>query len=240
MDDVPGHGRSLVNRRGPLLALAAALLVVAVVVPVAWFLTRPSQSEGVTVGSFAASSSAPPAASSPSAPPSPSASAPRVEVRPATPTGDAGKADRPQRVRIPALGVDAPVDAVGVRKDGAMLIPEDVRRIGWYRFGSAPADGAGATVLAGHVDSKEQGLGALGRLRELGVGDRVDVTLVSGDVVRYRVVGKETLVKKRLPTEELFARDGAPRLVLVTCGGPFIPEVSSYRDNLVVIAEPVS
>jgi sortase (surface protein transpeptidase) len=228
-----------VNRRGSLLALAAALFVVAVVVPVAWFLTRPSESEGVTVGSFSASSSPAPTGSS-SAAPAPSSSVPSIEVRPATPTAGSDTVDRPQRVRIPALGVDAPVDAVGVRDDGAMLIPEDVRRIGWYRFGSAPADGEGATVLAGHVDSKAQGLGALGRLRELGVGDQIDVTLGSGDVARYRVVGKETLVKKRLPTEKLFARDGAPRLVIVTCGGPFIPELSSYRDNLVVIAEPVT
>ena len=227
------------KNRGSLLGLAAALLVVAVLVPVAWFLTRPSADEGLTVGSFAG----PTAPASPSAPAStsaPASAAPSIAVRPATPSDDAQEVDRPDRLRIPGLGVDAPVDAVGVRADGAMLIPEDVRRIGWYRFGSAPADGAGATVLAGHVDSKTQGLGALARLRELGVGDRVDLTLDSGTVVRYRVVGKQTLVKKRLPTEELFARDGAPRLVMVTCGGPFIPELSSYRDNVVVIAEPVA
>ena len=56
----------------------------------------------------------------------------------------------------------------------------------------------------------------------------------------YRVVGKQTIVKQRLPVEELFARDGAPRLVIITCGGPFIPELSSYRDNLVVVAVPVA
>ena len=222
------------NRRGPLLALAAALVAVAVLAPLAWFLTRPSADEGLTVDAFASS------APSASPPPSASAAAPAIQVRPATPAADGEDVDRPARLVVPALGVDAPVDPVGVRDDGAMIIPEDVRRIGWYRFGSAPSDDAGATVLAGHVDSKEQGLGALGRMRELGVGDRVDVALDSGTVVRYRVVGKQTLVKKRLPTEELFARDGVPRLVLVTCGGPFIPELRSYRDNVVVIAERVS
>ena len=30
-----------------------------------------------------------------------------------------------------------------------------------------------------------------------------------------------------------------PRLTLITCGGPFLPEYRSYRDNVVVVAEPV-
>jgi hypothetical protein len=65
------------------------------------------------------------------------------------------------------------------------------------------------------------------------------VTVDGGRDLRYRVVGKQTIVKQRLPVERLFARDGAPRLVLITCGGPFVPELSSYRDNLVVVAVPV-
>jgi hypothetical protein len=65
------------------------------------------------------------------------------------------------------------------------------------------------------------------------------VTTADGDSVAYRVVGKETIVKQRLPVQRLFARDGAPRLVLITCGGPFVPELSSYRDNLVVVAVPI-
>lgn len=75
------------------------------------------------------------------------------------------------------------------------------------------------------------------------VGDGVEVTRSDGVRVGYRVgyrvVGKETIVKKRLPTERLFARDGVPRLVLITCGGPYQPELSSYRDNVVVVAVQV-
>jgi len=32
---------------------------------------------------------------------------------------------------------------------------------------------------------------------------------------------------------------GAPRLVLITCGGRFDPVARSYEDNIVVYAEPV-
>ena len=143
------------------------------------------------------------------------------------------------QLSIPAIDVRAAVDPVGVQADGAMVVPKEVDRVGWYRYGPPPGAPAGSAVVAGHVDSRAQGRGAMFRLRELGVGDRVDVRLGDGRTVRYAVTGKQTLVKKRLPTEQLFTRDGAPRLVLVTCGGPFVKELSSYRDNVVVVAEPV-
>jgi hypothetical protein len=72
------------------------------------------------------------------------------------------------------------------------------------------------------------------------VGERIDLVTAAGRTVSYRVTGRETVVKRRLPTERLFDRDGAPRLVLITCGGPFDEARSAYRDNLVVAADPVS
>jgi hypothetical protein len=42
-----------------------------------------------------------------------------------------------------------------------------------------------------------------------------------------------------LPLDRLFAREGPPRLTLITCGGPFLAEFGSYRDNVVVVAEPL-
>ena len=52
------------------------------------------------------------------------------------------------------------------------------------------------------------------------------------------VGGLELITKQVLSVERIFARDGAPRLTLITCGGPFLPEYRSYRDNVVVVAEP--
>ena len=37
--------------------------------------------------------------------------------------------------------------------------------------------------------------------------------------------------------DELFDRDGPPRLVVLTCGGAYDAR-NGYRDNVVVIAEP--
>jgi len=145
----------------------------------------------------------------------------------------------PARLRVPALGVDAPVDPVGVSARGDLVIPDAVDRVGWYRFGPAPGAPAGSVLVAGHVDSARQGPGALFDLRSAAVGTRIDLVTESGRTFRYRVTGRETIAKTRLPVERLFDRAGAPRLVLVTCGGPFDRTTRSYRDNLVVAADPV-
>jgi hypothetical protein len=46
-----------------------------------------------------------------------------------------------------------------------------------------------------------------------------------------------TYLKSALPTS-VYSRTGAPRLVLVTCGGPFDPISRHYRDNVVLTAVP--
>ncbi len=55
-----------------------------------------------------------------------------------------------------------------------------------------------------------------------------------------RVVSRELIDKQVLPLDRIFTLAGPPRLTIVTCGGPFLPEIGSYRDNVVVVAEPVS
>jgi hypothetical protein len=93
-------------------------------------------------------------------------------------------------------------------------------------------------VLAGHVDDVRQGLGALAGLRRVEPGAAVEVTDAAGAVSRWTVVSRDLLDKRTLPVDALFARGGDPRLVLVTCGGPFDAARGSYRDNVVVVAVP--
>lgn len=171
------------------------------------------------------------------APPAPTGSAtPRaaqVTEAPIPPT------PRPVLVEVPRLRLRATVLPVGVTADGAMRIPRDARRVGWYRFGPAPGAPEGSAVLAGHVDSRAQGRGVFFRLATIEVGDTVRVTQAGGEVLAYRVVARESIRKQRLPADELFARDGSPRLTLITCSGPYVAEQGGYQDNLVVTATPV-
>ena len=152
---------------------------------------------------------------------------------------DPGNVAPPARIRLPSLGVDTAVVAVGVDARGEMAVPEDVREAGWYRFGPAPGSAAGSSVVSGHVDDKVQGRGAFYRLVDLAVGDPVVVTTAAGADLAFRVSAVRRIPKSTLPVDELFARDGPPHLTLVTCGGAFDRALGSYRDNVVVTAVPV-
>jgi LPXTG-site transpeptidase (sortase) family protein len=143
----------------------------------------------------------------------------------------------PTRIRLASIDVDAAVEPVGVDGGGEMAVPEDVRTIGWYRFGPGPgADGS--TVLAGHVDDRLQGHGAFYRLTDVVAGDPVQVQLSDGRDVRFRVSEVERIEKSQLPTGALFARTGPPRLTLITCGGEFDRVARHFRDNVVIRAVP--
>ncbi|GAA3177187.1 class F sortase [Blastococcus jejuensis] len=209
----------------PAAAGAVLGLALAIGVPTAWSLTRPPAAVGASVEQALP------------APASPTAEGPAIPTRDAAPAPVAD-APAPVRLQVPALGVDTAVDAVGVAPDGQMAIPDDVARVGWYRFGPAPGEN-GSAVIAGHVDDREQGLGVLAPLREAAVGQEVTVTAADGTTTRWRVVSRELISKQVLPVDRLFSRAGPPRLTLITCGGPFLPELGSYRDNVVVIAEPL-
>jgi hypothetical protein len=216
----------------PAAATAVLGLALAVGAPTAWGLSRPEATAGAPVEQVLGT---PSVASSPAATPASPGLFPELTARPATPVSPE-QGVPPVRLTIPGRGVDAPVEPVGVEPDGRMALPDLVDRVGWYRFGPVPGE-PGSAVIAGHVDDREQGLGALAPIREAAVGDEVVVTDAAGTSIRWRVLSRELIQKQALPMDVLFAREGPPRLTLVTCGGPFLPEFGSYRDNVVVVAE---
>ena len=72
------------------------------------------------------------------------------------------------------------------------------------------------------------------------VGERV--VLSAGDdrrqayeITELRQVARTDLVDD----DEVFAIDGPPRLVLITCAGEFRADRGGYSRNLVIIARPV-
>jgi hypothetical protein len=95
-----------------------------------------------------------------------------------------------------------------------------------------------SVVIDGHVDSAARGLGALFALREARPGDEIQLTSAVEVATRYTVVGRRSYAKATLPVAEVFARGVGPRLVLITCGGPFNQATGHYADNIVVYAVP--
>jgi hypothetical protein len=144
----------------------------------------------------------------------------------------------PVAVALPDRSVSAPVVPIGTTSDGALVVPDRPTTVGWWSPGALAGATSGTTVLAGHVDSAAAGLGAFAVLRQVGVGERVELRGADGRVLAYRVVARQQVGKAALPAE-LFTRDGPPRLVLITCGGRFDRTTRHYPDNVIVYTEPV-
>jgi hypothetical protein len=146
-------------------------------------------------------------------------------------------ASPPTRIHGPK-GFDAAVVPVAARADGALALPEDLHAGGWWSLGAAVGSSRGTVLIAGHVDN-EGGLGPFAALHKLPVGARIEVTGADGLVRPYRVTARRTYKQEQLPPD-LFTSSGRPRLVIVTCTGPYDRTDSRYRRNLVLYATPIA
>jgi len=151
--------------------------------------------------------------------------------RPANPPGP------PLRLAIPGDRVNAPVVPIGVRPDGSLALPDSPHTVGWWIGSAAAGDPRDGTLLAGHVDSAREGLGALAALHELETGDQIVVVDAFRVRHAYAVAARRSYPKYALP-RDVFRISGRPGLTLVTCGGPFDRRTRQYRDNVVVYAVP--
>jgi hypothetical protein len=176
----------------------------------------------------------------------PTAPEPRAAV-PDIPRSSAALAERPAltapapvRLVIADLGIDVPIEAVGLDDQGRMGLPADPAIAAWYRFGPAPGGATGSTVVAAHVDSAIYDIGPFSRLAGAPAGTRVEVTTADGVVHAYAFQSTAILPKESIDWTETFARDGGPRLTLVTCGGEFDYDARRYLSNVIVTAVPIA
>lgn len=180
-----------------------------------------------------------PSSSPKAADPPRSRKASRVPTAAATP-GPGAPVAAARRLLIPRLGVRAQVDPVGVGADGQTEIPQDDKRVGWYRFSPEPGAGQGSAVIVGHIDARSQGLGVLAALSRVGEGDHVVIELADGSAVRYAITSRRTVAKSALAASGAFRLDGPPVLTMITCAGPYRRDHGGYQNNLVVQAVPTT
>ncbi|GGL65207.1 class F sortase [Streptomyces fumigatiscleroticus] len=141
----------------------------------------------------------------------------------------------PDRVRIPAIQVDAPVLPVGLDADGWVDAPppEDPNVSGWFTGAVSPGE-KGTAVVVGHVDNKQgpavfYGLGALKK------GHRIEVARKDGKTAVFEIYGIEVFEKSDFPGDRVYAAKGDAELRVITCGGGFSKQ-NGYDGNVVVFA----
>ena len=140
----------------------------------------------------------------------------------------------PVTLGIPDLGITTRLIGLRKQRTGALQVPEDPQRAGWYSQGPAPGD-AGPAVIVGHVDSY-RGPGIFARVRALEPGAEIRVRRADGSLAVFEVRQVQEYAKRDFPTQVVYGGDGRSSLRLVTCGGEFDRRSGSYRSNVVVFA----
>jgi LPXTG-site transpeptidase (sortase) family protein len=158
-------------------------------------------------------------------------------AKPSPPTVEefhaAGGAIVPSRIRIAAIGVDAPVAGVGLLPDGSMGVPNNLWIGAWLSSSARPGQ-AGNAVIAGHRGIGSPGL--FGYLESVRPGDRIRVSDASNGELVYEVTRVESLDVSADSQMQVFAPTTHPQLVLVTCFGQYSRTTLTYDHRLVVFS----
>ncbi|MFW6034145.1 MAG: class F sortase [bacterium] len=134
-------------------------------------------------------------------------------------------------LRIPEIGVEAPVVDLNSTEDRVLFPPRDPGLVGWWSQGAAPGDGEGSALLVGH--SVSTGGGVFDEVDELAVGATIEVDNLTYQVQSVEVMSKDDLSRR---AEELFDQSvPGGRLVVVTCEDW---DGQTWKSNAVAIATP--
>ncbi len=144
----------------------------------------------------------------------------------------------PVRLRIPAVGIDAPVVRVGLREDGFMDVPGTAEEVGWFAPGYIPGT-PGNAVMAGHLDTQSGKAAVFWELRRLKTGDMVEVEREDGSLKRFTVTHRATYSANEAPLNALFGSATGSHLNLITCNGAWRDDLQTYDRRLIVYTEAI-
>jgi hypothetical protein len=141
----------------------------------------------------------------------------------------------PQRIAIPAIGVNAAIESVGVDATNTMETPVDPWNTAWYKLGARPGE-LGNSVIAGHVDFAGIGPTVFWRLWTMTPEMEVFVTADDGARWRFVVQSVEAFPVEQFPGDRVFGATQETYLNLISCVGAFDPVTASYAERVVVFA----
>ncbi|MFD4256193.1 class F sortase [Streptomyces sp. NPDC058534] len=152
-----------------------------------------------------------------------------------TPAAPALPPSPPDRIRVPAIDVDAPLTGLGLTPSGSLDVPPAGRKnlAGWYEAGTTPGE-RGTAIVAGHVDNA-QGPAVFYRLGALEKGATIEVDRRDGGVAVFTVDAVEVYAADDFPDAKVYGAALRPELRVITCGGDY-SRSTGYQGNVVVFA----
>jgi LPXTG-site transpeptidase (sortase) family protein len=151
-------------------------------------------------------------------------------------TSAASEPGLPAYLRIPGIGVDAPIDSVGLTPEGAMDVPKGPATSAWFDLGPRPGEN-GSAVIDGHFGWKDGIPAVFDNLSKLQKGDIVYVDDTTGSTTAFVVRDIETYGHNEDASDIFASDDGKAHLNLITCGGVWNNAQKSYSNRLVVFTD---
>ena len=145
-----------------------------------------------------------------------------------------GQVAEPVRIRVPMIGIDAPVQPLALDGNGVLPAPDTFEDAGWWTDGPEPGE-RGPAVIAGHLDSY-RGPAVFYRLKDLKRGDTIFVDRADGTEAVFATERIERHGKDEFPTDAVYGDTPDSQLRLITCGGKFDKRHRTYLDNVIVYA----
>ena len=137
-------------------------------------------------------------------------------------------------LNIASQNINLNLVAVGVAQDGSLETPKDWQQGGWYKKGARPGE-KGAVLINAHYDDNLGRPAAFWALKNIKVSDTVYVVDEYGKKYTYQVT-EVVYVDINDPNrlEILQTKGNESTITLITCGGVWLPGVSTYSKRLVV------
>ncbi|WP_369388299.1 class F sortase [Streptomyces sp. CG1] len=142
---------------------------------------------------------------------------------------------RPTSFRVPSLGIDAPVEALGLDRQRELETPpvDRPRLVGWYAGGPTPGE-PGTAIAVGHRDTLT-GPAVFAGLAQVKPCKVIEVKRADGRTAVYTVDRMKVYDKAGFPDEEVYGPLQRPELRVLTCGGLYSRR-TGYTSNVVVFA----
>jgi len=147
--------------------------------------------------------------------------------------------EKPAHIVIPTGQVKTDIIPVGVTATNNLDVPKNYVQVGWYENGPMPGQ-FGSAVLDGHVDNGGSIPGPFKHLRDVKVGDDIQIVTEKGTTLHFTVTSADVYQTDAFPSDKIFNDNSGNLIKLITCHGTFVKSKGTYDQRLVVTAKLAS
>jgi hypothetical protein len=145
--------------------------------------------------------------------------------------------DTGSRLQIPILSIDAPIETVGMRKNGHMDAPllHMLDGVGLYQNGVELGQ-KGSAVIDGYGRRPDGSPAIFNHLGDLHPGDLILIINLDGSEQHFHVVTLQKYSLNQVPLARIFGDTSGVYLNLITCDGDWMSSAQQTKEPLVVYA----